>query len=887
MAIGTSGYIEAVHLQQAPLKPDSSLKAAKMFQAVGNLVGASANLYDELNAPTNEQLVDLRQQFDAGLAQIKASNPNDLDYLSKAVANYEDAFNQDLNKLGISYVEALQGHIYNETKNIYAAPQTLQEKLAIQENNLQIQQQIADIKDGIVSSGKPLNEQAQMMSESMTALKSRLSPKDRVKFGDVLQENIIEASAAVTNARARSDKKIQLQKTKFGYFSKINQQLVNINKDTNSTSQKASLFKEFSNGILQEIEKNVPLEYQADVYDSVSKEVQRLSTAFNSAAAKEQQEAERGLAVGAAAIDFSNGKMTLDQVRDLSKNRADKREFLGDFYTAVENNSKQRLSLASDTKNVGVYKAQKAIVDKRMQELRDHLYFGQNNNADDKNQFIVFEGKMRAFDTAIAENLASKLNQEAYTHINNGDVKKASDIAKQLNNFNQGTKANAILSKIASTTKLARELITLQENNVFNADVPSNGYENASKEAKQRITDIMSAQTKAYIDSMAAAQNPEVRKDVRDAFTEFLSNKQSEIKGVREKFSSLVDSAKSSTDIAPYSNLINELGNHSASLLLGKDQVKEINKLDVLLKYLPNLREGEELNDVRDRIMQAEGNTLQGELLDDYQEAVSISRDIPVVEDRQGYVDTVQILFKTTDVNTAKKAAKELFDKAKGNYLEVENSLVIGTPNVVLQKPEYYKASLEAAVDGINASFPEGTGTATADELSETHNIQQLPSGDVAIVPKTGAGTSTQTVVLSREEVVKRLVENYDGSTEAYTALRDATKTTNPDLADVTRAAWKEANKTKLSEATENFVDNVAESKAAQAIEWAANEVGKLGPATKEAYETITERQEKYGDSLWKFISEDIMTNFEGAVTPMIEGLDNLLFGEDTEEEQQ
>lgn len=55
MAIGTSGYIEPIHLRQKPTKPNEGLHAARMVGAVSSLVGTTAKLYDQFKQPEIQQ----------------------------------------------------------------------------------------------------------------------------------------------------------------------------------------------------------------------------------------------------------------------------------------------------------------------------------------------------------------------------------------------------------------------------------------------------------------------------------------------------------------------------------------------------------------------------------------------------------------------------------------------------------------------------------------------------------------------------------------------------------------------------------------------------------------------------------------------------------------
>ena len=873
MAIGTSGYIEAVHLQQAPLKPDSGLKAAKMLAAIGNLAGASMDLYKVYNTPTNEQLVDLRQTFDAGINEITGLG-EDADYTSQAISDWENNFNTHLDSLGFQYKEQMQSHLYNATKPFYDAPATLQQNLAIQQDNLAIDQLMQDAINTVNATGGTEADKALAMTKEVSKISADLTPSEKYKYGPKLQELVSTYSATAANAEGDNKKAVREAKTLSQYTAKITNVTNSLLSDSSTQVEKANKFNKFSDNILKEAEANNP-----EIYKSLSAEIDRQRQLYSAKATKEVNDAERNQIIFGNVTKFTNGEITVDQAMAPFAGRADKVQAQTDFLNTFASAYKGQLSEAAQLKNPAIYNAVKNKLQANLDALNEHLFFGQNNNIESINQYSTFRDNIKGIDTTIRATLGDVLKNEGDNAIRIGDYKKAAETARTLSDFEFGTKANELNNKIISKTKLSNELALITDKGTFDIDVPSSNYASASKEAKERITQIMSGKVVNYFDRIKAAPNPEVRKEIENEFTSFLTNKSGELKGVQDSFKTMFSSIKSVEEIKQYASLIDNIGGHPASIILGEQQVKEINNISVLAEFLPDLEPGREVLDIRNRLSEAEGRSLQGKVLESYKDSVSRSNEIPVPEARDGYVKSTELIYKVTDVKTAEMAAEKLFEKAKGNYIQIENSYVVGVPNTAFQKPKFYEQALDTAVKALGEE-------ATISDLSETHNIQQLPSGDVAFVPKTGAGTSTQTMVLSKQEVIQNLEKNYDGSPEMYEALRDAVKTDTqqggPNRADVIHKLWKEANKDTVGARAEHLIDNVSNSVVGDVLNIVQDKAADLVRDEADWWVYAYKDEIKW----WDWTVQEVGESFEGAVGGMIEGLDNLLFGEEQPEEE-
>jgi hypothetical protein len=871
MAIGTSGYIEAVHLQQAPLKPDSGLKAAKMFQAVGQLVGASANLYDMYNKPTNEQLVDLRQTFDAGINEITALG-EEADYTSSAIADFEDNFNNYLDSLGSSYKEALQGHIYESTKSYYDAPYAVQEKLKIQGDSQAFYDQVNEDINNIKAQGLPKSEEALEVAKLITKTTQGLSSTERVEYGPALQKLVTTANSEAANETGKIAKANKDAKILSGYSAKISQFENGLTASNKTASDKAVQYKAFKDQTLQEVEKNNP-----DIYASVSKLLDKNHQHYNAAAAKEQNIAERNMVVSGATTQFVNGEKSLEAIMESFSGRQDKPEVQATFLNGYAVHYKDNLVKAAQHKDPKIYLASKALLNKQLDEIRNNIFLGQNNNPDSLKQFGVFSNIIQSSDNAVDSMFKTSVEAEVMGFINTGNFKEAGMSVKKMHDAGFTAQANTLQNKLNTAAKTTTEFTAALQGGLTDPDRPTNFYKGASKEVKERITTFLTDMSDRYLKAISnPANSPELKKEMRDKLISLLNNKADEFKGVQEQFKTRINSMTNVNELSGYASLIDKIGGHNAAIILGQDQVKEINLLSTLVNAMPGLEPGKEINDLRNRLSDAENMTLKGKQVENYKDAMSKAAEIPVPEASEAFKKGAELMYKTLDLGTADKAVEQLFEKMKGSYLEIGSGYVSGVPNTTFQRPAYYEAGVAAVAKQIG-------GSATLDSLTETHNIQHLPDGDIALIPKTGAGTSTSTIVVSKTEIIKELTNNYDGSPEQYAALRDAYRdqdfTGKAHPADVLHRGWKELNKDTVSGKWDHFTDNVSDSAAAEALNIAADAVAKDAVRSGE----VAVAPFEYLGKQWDIFVDDVVNGTESATKKAIDFVDGLIFGEDEE----
>lgn len=867
MAIGTSGYIESVHLQQAPLKPSSGLAAARMIGAVSGLVQAGANAYNTFTAPTNEELTNYRQTIDTGLNEINSLEWYDETAKAEAVSTFHNNINKDLDAKGFQFKEAMQNYLYNATKPYYDAPFEVANKLRLQQDTMAFNNDVNDQINAIVSKGMNASDTALEVAKTITGIEESLTPSEKVEYGPALQKLVTQYASQAAQAEGNIKEANASAKVLFGYTNKVDAFNNSLTASNDTASSKAIKYNDFKNKLLLEAEKNNP-----EIYASLQKELNRQGQLYNAGAAKEQQTADRNIVISTAVRQWTNGETTLKDIDAIFSGMSDKAAAQTDLLTSFKGIYARDLANAIATKDPGIYKATEARLNSFLNDLNNSIYFGQNNSPDASKQYQLFTSQLAATKSGIQATFENSLYTDAISAINTGNIKEAGVVAGKLQEAGFAVKANTVIGKITQTTKLANEMTGIIGSGTFDINKPTNSYAGATKEAKERITQVMTQTVGGFMTALSQPVTADQRKEIVDQFNTFLANKGSELKGVRDQFSAQVIGAQSQQELTPFMNLIDDVGGHNAAMLIGEDNVKEINMITSLLPVMPNLEPGKEVSDLRSRLSAAEVQTMEGKVLGSYKDIADKASEIPVPEARQSFLDAAKLIYKATDIKTAESVVQNLFEKSKSSYLEVGNGYVVGVPGAAFKNPAYY----ERAVDMVSSQFPD----VTTDEITENYNLHHMPSGDVALVPKTGYGNVSQSLVVEKAEIIDNLTKNYDGSAEQYAALFDAYRGQEipegqPHPADVIHKGWLKLNAGSVSVQFDVLTDNVANSVAGDILNVASDYTVKSAQSIANMVEMDTNAVK----NLWDIFSEETSTYFSEQAAQGVSNVNRILFG--------
>ena len=760
MAIGTSGYIEAVHLQQAPLKPDSAAQAAKMLQSVANLASAGFKLYNELNAPTAEDLTNLSQAFDEGIGALSVEYANDPDGMKLAVQNYQDNFNEYLDGLGHQHKTQLQPYIRNTVDPYYKAPYDIANQLAVQEDHLTKQGEWKDIYNSIIANADLNDSQkATELSKAETAFTKLLSPSQRLALGADISKMVEGVSTQAAINKNAVDQSNADAKNLYRYNNSVNQVNNNILARNLAAPEAAQEFKKFGDNLLKEVERDNPR-----LLETVTSLVSKQSMMYDTSAAKEAQQVDLNLTVGGLAQEWRLGKKSLQQVLDSLSHRADKKDALGMILNHTATFYKDELTTASVTNNPEAFKIAQSKFDLLYNDVRNELLLGRNNNAEAVAQFQKFETDITNIQEAEKIAFEKRLTGEAVSYLNNGNFVKAAEGVKKLEQAGYSEEASNLFSKINTAQKATVQFQGVVSAGLFNPHKATSLLKGKGIDAqvKARATEMFSTIINGHIgfinDKTLA---PEVRQQHVEDLQTILANKMNELGDVRSYYQNQVDSMQSIGQLQSYATLVDQINVHSASSLLGKEQTEEILLLSTLAPVFENLPQGKEVTHLRNAIATAKNLDIDKESSDRANTILNNKAyEFPLFEDRDRFVKAVRMASKLQNVADTDAFSEKLYNKMMDAYMPLGDTYVVGAPFVALKPEGYYDAAAKFVVNKeINPQF---IATEDYDSLLGNHTVRALPNGDVAFVPKIDMNiNSGNSIIVSKEEIIEQIKKNY------------------------------------------------------------------------------------------------------------------------------
>jgi hypothetical protein len=115
MAIGTSGYMESIHFKQAPIKPSEDLYRWQQLGNLASLVGSVANLTQQLNKPSAQEIASSRNEYDRGINGINSQYTDPIER-ARQLDMYHQSVQKGMYNDNPQMFEALSNYMYQPVK---------------------------------------------------------------------------------------------------------------------------------------------------------------------------------------------------------------------------------------------------------------------------------------------------------------------------------------------------------------------------------------------------------------------------------------------------------------------------------------------------------------------------------------------------------------------------------------------------------------------------------------------------------------------------------------------------------------------------------------------------------------------------------------------------